>query len=95
MKRHKYSLRKNLRLTNRIQVRHTVLSFFKAIRHDAFSECARFAMLEANFAISKAGSYCLITGRVRFSFVLTASSRHMFFELTSAGLNTGFFMSSW
>lgn len=95
MKRHKYSLRKNFKIDKNKLRTHIVLSFFKCTRLKGFSECARFVLAEPVFALSKVGSFCLITGRVRFSFVLTASSRHMFFELTSAGLNTGFFMSSW
>jgi hypothetical protein len=75
-------------------MRHNVLCFFKELGEPSFSACARVRLLDSGFKLSKTGSYCFITGRVRFSFTLTSSSRHLFFDLMSDGLNTGFFMAS-
>jgi ribosomal protein S14 len=42
---------------------------------------------------SKINTYCLITGRTRFTVKKTQTSRQIFFEHCSFGYNTGFFLS--
>lgn len=97
MKRHRFSLLKYIIGWNEEKELNTqTLKFF--MRSHSIPQTLRYSgtlVLSDNYLPgSKVRSYCLVTGRIRFPITLTATSRHIFYERTGGGNNTGFFMSS-
>lgn len=97
MKRHKYSLQilpkkynKNNELKN---TAFAYLSHYKttpqALRNNVLLNT------KINFfPISKIHTFCLVTGRVRYTITLAGISRHIFFDYSREGFLPGFFSSS-
>ena len=54
----------------------------------------RFYLLQNYYPFSRVNTYCLVTGRTRFTVTLTHTSRHIFFDFCRGGDLTGFFYSS-
>lgn len=96
MKRHKYKLKKHVQLLSKKgEIEHGSLVFFKEHQILGLNLLASEILKEHYVANSRVNAFCVVSGRVRFSFKLVSNSRHVFFARWSKAVNTGFFMSSW
>jgi len=71
------------------------LYFSKNLKFEQLLSCAKLVLKNQSLAVSKVGAYCIVSGRIRYTNVLTNYSRHVFFERTAQAYNTGFYMASW
>lgn len=99
MKRHKFvfpNFTKNLHKQPNIELRYITTKLLLA-NSSLLNNSARFSLklLLEKFSIqpSKINTYCLITGRTRFTVKNTQTSRQIFFEYCTEGYNAGFFQS--
>lgn len=84
MKRHRHKLKKHsLRWKEKNERLHLVLSYFrKMTQEDAFALPAKLILTRKKLPISKICSYCIITGRVRYTITPALMSRHTFYSKT-------------
>jgi len=98
MKRLKYKLIKYIKGVNHVRERKIMAAKYVKVCSLKKVPSLRFCMglyLSENFQPhSKINTYCLITGRTRFTVAPLHISRHIFFEFCSKGVTTGFFFSS-
>ena len=98
MKRHLYKLPQYTEiLTPRRELRVAALKYIREqeiLTSPAMKFFARRKLRRRHVHVSKTRTYCLVTGRVRYTIKDTQTSRHIFFEYCSAGFLPGYFFAS-
>lgn len=98
MKRHKYVFPKYLRTINKkAELKIIALKFLreqKILIDPSLSFCLHKKLKQNYIPLSKINTYCLITGRIRYTINYTQTSRQIFFEYCREGYIPGFFMAS-
>lgn len=98
MKRHKYVFPNYLKKFNKpFELNYLALKFLKnqkILKNLSLFFCLRRNLQRNYLPWSKVNTYCLVTGRVRFTIKKTQTSRHIFFEHCREGYIPGFFFSS-
>lgn len=98
MKRHKYVFPKYIQsITKNKELQIAALKYLrdqKLLKNKSFIFCLRNALAANYIPLSKINTYCLVTGRIRYTIKNTQTSRHIFFEYCSSGFIPGFFFSS-
>ena len=92
-KRQKFFLRKYYKFTSKQkEIHYKALNFLKKTK---FCPPLHFGcsilLTSSHLHLSKLKTYCLVTGRVRYTIKDVQVSRHTFFELCRDGFYTGFF----
>lgn len=99
MKRHKYVFPKFIKKLHKnppLELKYISTNLIKS-NIKLFNNSVNFSIgiFLKNLSLhpSKINTYCLITGRTKFTVKNTQTSRHIFFEYCTNGYNTGFFQS--
>jgi ribosomal protein S14 len=96
MKKNKYSLIQHFNYTKYSEFNNIALNYVKKnITSPKPLKHSITLYLKKNYLPkTKLKSYCLLTGRVRFTIGITQTSRQTFLSTCKDGLVTGFFFSS-
>lgn len=96
MKRHKYGMLKYFRTHKENELKQLAINYIK--KHSYTPEPMRQTVklfLGENFIpASRRKSYCLLTGRVRYTIGIAQVSRQSFLALFKEGYVTGFYYAS-
>lgn len=98
MKRHKYTFPRFLvNINKRTEITLLALKYLRdqrLLQNSSLDFCLRVGLRRNYIPFSKINTYCLATGRVRYTIKHTQTSRHVFFELCREGSIPGFFFAS-
>jgi ribosomal protein S14 len=98
MKRHKYTLPKYVKkLTKFRELRVLALKYIReqaVLPNNSILFYARRKLRRLHPHASKITTYCLVTGRVRYTIKDAQVSRQLFYEYCSEGFLPGYFFSS-
>jgi len=98
MKRHKFKFPEYLKISTKSRELSHISKLF-LLKQDLFVHPSLSFSIKNDLSFSylpksKINTYCLVTGRIRYTIKHSKTSRQLFFEFTNSGLLPGFFLSS-